>query len=495
MNVYMNCSFVYFQVNGVMVKNLIEEEHKSMDNYLAKMARNGYYGDGVIIQVIEVMFGKRVQVFRYEDMLSLTPENYLKETDELCLLMGYVNFVDDGGNVSREKNHYVNIIPAPPRQECSISTQNVRDTSQICSQLSSSQQTVAFGTIPTTNSSFVTAASISPCDSLSKPNQPRNIFFHSDQNNRKFRAQWYTDFPWLHWDQTLNDGKGAVLCNICRQGHMVDFNNASCKDEAFSTKGFKNWKNAVKGFKGHETSDYHYSTRYKLSFATMNKSVLSQLDSKHEKECKAATQSLVNVFKSIKYLTRQGIALCGHNEENGNLLQLLKLHCDDNPNLKVWLTKKTNWLSHEIQNEIIQMMALTILREIAVEIRSSDFFGFLADETSDASPAWSSEMVVCVRTVNDELIADELVLGLHSLDRCDAETLFSTLTDVFLRLNIDLLKCRAMCFDGASSFQGRISGVAVKFKRMSAPGSADTLSNALCELSSTRHCVKHGDHA
>ena len=109
-------------------------------------------------------------------------------------------------------------------------------------------------------------------------------------------------------------------------------------------------------------------------------------------------------------------------------------------------------------------MAFKILRQLAVEIGSSDFLGFLADETTDASHV--EKMVVCVPTVHDELIADELVLGLYSLERCDVETLYSTITDIFLRLSIDLSKCRAMCFDGASSFQGRISGVAAKFKEI-----------------------------
>ena len=79
---------------------------------------------------------------------------------------------------------------------------------------------------------------------------------------------------------------------------------------------------------------------YKLSSETMTNSVLSQMDSKHDKACKDASRTLVTIFKSIQYLTRQGIALRGHHEDNGNLWQLLRVHCNDNPNLKEWLTKK-----------------------------------------------------------------------------------------------------------------------------------------------------------
>ena len=74
-----------------------------MDSYLAKISSNGFYGDGVIIQVVEIMFGKRIQIFRYKDLLTLTPENFLKEMDEKCLWMGYVNFISDSGLYHQRK--------------------------------------------------------------------------------------------------------------------------------------------------------------------------------------------------------------------------------------------------------------------------------------------------------------------------------------------------------------------------------------------------------
>ena len=53
-------------------------------------------------------------------------------------------------------------------------------------------------------------------------------------------------------------------------------------------------------------------------------------------------------------------------EYDSNFFQLLKLRCEDDPKLAEWMDKKTNkFLSPKIQNEMLQIMALQILRDIA----------------------------------------------------------------------------------------------------------------------------------
>jgi len=109
---------------------------------------------------------------------------------------------------------------------------------------------------------------------------------------------------------------------------------------------------------------------------------VSQLNSKHESERQIATQCLIRIFSSIQFLTRQGLAVRGNTESDGNLIQLLKCRSADVPYLKQWLMRQNYWLSPQIQNEIIQQMALTILRHLATDINKCTFFGFMADETT-----------------------------------------------------------------------------------------------------------------
>ena len=51
-----------------------------------------------------------------------------------------------------------------------------------------------------------------------------------------------------------------------------------------------------------------------------------------------------------------------------------------------------------MQNEIITVMALCILRRITEELQNSEFFAVMDDETTDVSNV--EQVVMCLRWVN-----------------------------------------------------------------------------------------------
>ena len=62
--------------------------------------------------------------------------------------------------------------------------------------------------------------------------------------------------------------------------------------------------------------------------------------------------------------------------------------------MKEWLKRKTNaYTSHTIQNEIINLMAKQVLKEINVHLQQSPFLTLMLDETTDVS---NKEQVVVV---------------------------------------------------------------------------------------------------
>lgn len=77
-------------------------------------------------------------------------------------------------------------------------------------------------------------------------------------------------------------------------------------------------------------------------------------------------------IQCIKCLLRQGIALRGHVEDEGNLIQLLKLREADVDGLSSWI-KEGNYLSHDIVNEICQIISLSIVRELVKEVKNCFF--------------------------------------------------------------------------------------------------------------------------
>ena len=48
------------------------------------------------------------------------------------------------------------------------------------------------------------------------------------------------------------------------------------------------------------------------------------------------------------------------------------------------------------------------------------------------------------------------------METIDANSLFSTIEDVLLRMNLSLAQCRGQCYDGASNMVGCRNGVATQ---------------------------------
>ena len=115
-----------------------------------------------------------------------------------------------------------------------------------------------------------------------------------------------------------------------------------------------------------------------------------------------------------------------------------------------------------MQNEMLKVMALRVLREIAARIRDVDFYCIMVDEATDVSNV--SQLVLCIRWVDDELSPHEEFIGLHSLDTTNAETIVSVIKDILIRMNISLNRCRGQCYDGCSTMKGEKAGVAQQIK-------------------------------
>ena len=83
----------------------------------------------------------------------------------------------------------------------------------------------------------------------------------------------------------------------------------------------------------------------------------------------------------------------GHVESDSTLIHL---HSKDNAKLVGWKKRKTDkYTSTDMQNEMVKVMALRVLGEIAASIQATPFFTVMVDETADVSNV--EQVVVCVR--------------------------------------------------------------------------------------------------
>lgn len=107
---------------------------------------------------------------------------------------------------------------------------------------------------------------------------------------------------------------------------------------------------------------------------------------------------LKNLAYSVHILARQGLPLCGDGKMvvDSNLSQLLVLQCRNNDEqLAEWLRRKSNkYTGHDMQNEMLQVMALHILQKIALSLQSTKFT-IMVDETTDVSTNEQVVIVLC----------------------------------------------------------------------------------------------------
>ena len=306
------------------------------------------------------------------------------------------------------------------------------------------------------------------------PNQPRGFDFPSKklgQYERAFQAHWFDMYKWLHYDE-LTD---SAFCYTCMKAKRVGAVSSTKMDEAFTRAGFSNWKKALekgKGFSKHESSSSHKEATERLITAPQtSRGDISELLCEQQADIKKQNRSaLRKIIQSILYLARQALPLRGNwdktagAEVDSNYYQLLVLRGEDDKNLSSWLTSdsKNKYTSPEIQNEMLEISALEVLRTIAKNIQTAKIYSIMADETSDVSSV--EQLVICIRWVDEKLIAHEDFIGIHPLKSTKADEIVAVIKDVLLRFSLPIDNARGQCYDGASTMAGVRSGVATQIK-------------------------------
>ena len=112
---------------------------------------------------------------------------------------------------------------------------------------------------------------------------------------------------------------------------------------------------------------------------------------------------LLKFFSTLRYLARQGLATRGHIESEGNFLQLLQLRSEESPELSSWLKRREKWLSHDIQNELFEIMAHFVLKIILSSVKQSKYFTVIVDEATDVS--FKEQVSICIQYVSSDTLA------------------------------------------------------------------------------------------
>ena len=153
----------------------------------------------------------------------------------------------------------------------------------------------------------------------------------------------------------------------------------------------------------HARSSMHKEAVMKMKLIKQP-SVMARLNTQVEVDQKFHREMLLKQLSTLQFLLRQGLAIRGHEELEGNLQQLLLLLCEDWPQLRQWIESK-KYLPPEIVNELICSMAHQVLRGILQDVREAGVFSIIADEATDVSN--KEQLCLSLRWVDDSLAIHE----------------------------------------------------------------------------------------
>ncbi|XP_069381427.1 zinc finger MYM-type protein 1-like [Paralichthys olivaceus] len=289
------------------------------------------------------------------------------------------------------------------------------------------------------------------------PNHPNVKVIPSQTLSNKtlyFQEKWFKDHTWLHYSPSVK----GVLCYYCAKYFAAQKSKLASKaDSAFVKTGFNNWKKALEKFSAHKDSQCH-----KLAVMTRlqePKTVNVQLSRELERQQQQARRNLMKIAGGVQYLARQGLAFQGDEKESGNFSQLLKYKAKGDAELTNWLKRQFDFTSPKMQNELLQLMANTIIKKIVSDITSMPVvqFALIIDGTQDVSGV--EQESICVRFVDADLQPKEEFLGLYEVLSTTGENIAKVACDVMTRLDLPLSQLRGQTYDGAANMAGRWQGV------------------------------------
>ncbi|GLV33349.1 hypothetical protein CBL_08619 [Carabus blaptoides fortunei] len=276
-------------------------------------------------------------------------------------------------------------------------------------------------------------------------------------SRRKFLKSWLDKYSWLEYDSNID----RAFCNVCKNVESPKTNNS-----AFTKDGFNCWKKSTERFDIHEISEIHRKNACIKSNSEKGVNIVSQISESYKISMLAARNALNKIITTILFLSKQGFALRGHTDETASLNELLKLRCEDVPELKSWLNRTSyKWISHDICNEILGMLSYEVTEIIINRIKMNVYYAILIDETSDITV--QEQISLCIRTVDKETLdIDEYFFGFYKTEKTDGGTLFIIVKDMLQRLDLPLNNLRGQCFGGASNVSDIHSGLQTKIREI-----------------------------
>ena len=153
-----------------------------------------------------------------------------------------------------------------------------------------------------------------PASNFQFPKRP----FGKEKNlrMRSANSSWFDTYKWLDYDVE----KDAVFCFYCKKNSQENSLKNTKEKDAFISKGFVNWKDAIEKFKNHQSSKSHEIAVSQFDALSQHKDVAEILLTTHANEKRENRKMVKKILQTLQVLLHQGLAIRAHDDETSNLI-------------------------------------------------------------------------------------------------------------------------------------------------------------------------------
>lgn len=308
------------------------------------------------------------------------------------------------------------------------------------------------------------------------PVQIKRVNFPIEAQERHFSNFYYKrimsngetfERKWLVYSEKSN----CVFCYCC-----VLFNNSDSTARNWSVNGYSDWKNISRALKIHESSKNHLECVQKWMELDIRLKTGKTIDEEHKRlleiERRHWREVLKTIVATIQLCSSQMLAFRGTSDKlfeknNGNFLKIMELLGKFVPVVSEHLNKAAtnvnciNYLSKEIQSNIINLMGQKVQNIIVSKIKDAKYYSIILDCIPDVSKI--EQMSLVIRIVSYDKDEGYIPNGYFIEFLPVMSTTGAGLTEVILqeldKLGLKIEVMRGQGYDNGANMKGIHSGV------------------------------------
>ncbi|KAL4142232.1 hypothetical protein QTP88_004731 [Uroleucon formosanum] len=307
-------------------------------------------------------------------------------------------------------------------------------------------------------------------ENYSKNEQKRKfsnkLYYRIMKNSEKIARNWLL----------YSKSHDRVYCFCCKlfSSQLKIPNPGSLTDN-----GTSDWKHIALKLEQHENSSSHKQTI--LSWNELQTRIIQNetIDDLHLKEIDKEKQYWKDVLKrilsAIFYLAKHGDAFRGssdviYTEHNGKFLGLIEMMAKFYPVIQEHVRRIKNgethdhYLGHQIQDELIELIAQQIRQQIVEDIKEAKYFSIMMDCTPDVSKEEQLSIIIRILDMGNKSMSTipcikEYFIEFINVHSTTGYDLTNILLNKLNRIGIDLKDCRGQAYDNGANMKGQYKGV------------------------------------